>query len=136
MKHVVTAAFVLLGTLTSVAHALTIEHATAIATIPGAANSAAFMTLSNPSNSDIRLVKAQSEVGNRIELHTHSNDNGVMRMRQVDQIVVGAGQSVELKPGGLHVMLMQLTQTLSQVSKLKSNWLMTRGPSIRSRPTW
>ncbi|WP_420550610.1 copper chaperone PCu(A)C [Litorivicinus lipolyticus] len=82
------------------------------ASVPGAANSAAFMTLTNHSDASLRLVAVETAVARRNELHTHLNDNGVMRMRQVDGISIAAGDSVVLKPGGLHVMLMGLNAPL------------------------
>lgn len=102
----------LLSSVACGASALEILEATARATIPGAANSAAFMTIKNDSDSDVELISARSKVGQRVELHNHINDNGVMRMRPVQSIAVPSGQTVELKPGGLHVMLMGLNQEL------------------------
>lgn len=72
---------------------------------PGTPNTAAFMTLSNDAEKPVRLVAAASSVAARVELHTHLNDNGIMRMRQVAHIEVPAGGRVQLQPGGLHVML-------------------------------
>ena len=47
-----------------------------------------------------------------VELHTHTNNNGVMEMRQVPQIDIPANGKTELKPGGLHIMLIGLKQNL------------------------
>lgn len=91
---------------------LTATDVVARASVPGAANSAAFMTLANDSDAALRLVAVETAVAQRNELHTHLNDNGVMRMRQVDGISIAAGDSVVLKPGGLHVMLMGLNAPL------------------------
>lgn len=78
----------------------------------GQLNSAAFMLLENTADEDLALVAASSDVANTVELHTHQNDNGTMRMRQIDQIDLPAHQQVKLQPGGLHVMLIGLKQTL------------------------
>jgi len=72
---------------------------------PGAPASASFMTLENSSSSAIKLTSADSSVAKVVELHTHTNDNGVMRMRKVPFIEVPASGKTELKPGGLHIML-------------------------------
>ena len=45
-------------------------------------------------------------------MHTHINDDGVMRMRQVEAIDIPAGGVAELKPGGLHLMMIDLTRQL------------------------
>lgn len=81
--------------------------------IPGRAMSAAFMQLSNPGSADKVLVSARAEWAGNIEIHTHINDNGVMRMRQIDSITVPASGSVSLQPGGLHLMLFNLQLPLS-----------------------
>jgi copper(I)-binding protein len=72
---------------------------------PGAPASASFMTLDNMSDQAIKLVLADSEVAKIVELHTHTNDNGVMRMRKVEFIEIPANGQTVLKPGGLHIML-------------------------------
>jgi len=93
---------------------LIVENAHIRESIPGAPNSAAFMILKNTSAQDLVLTSATSELARATELHNHINDNGVVRMREVPEIVVPAGQSVELKPGGLHVMFMGLATPLKQ----------------------
>jgi hypothetical protein len=75
-------------------------------------NGAAFVTLVNRSDTDDRLVAAKSDVSPRAELHTHLMDGNVMRMRPVDAIPVPAGETVMLKPGGLHVMFIGLNKKL------------------------
>lgn len=92
---------------------IVVENAYVRAVPPGQQNSAAFMTLSNQSERDVALLAGESPAAEVVELHTHSMDGGMMRMRRVDQIQVPAGQTVELKPGGLHVMLIGLTAPLS-----------------------
>ncbi len=91
---------------------IVIEDSFVRAAIKQQRNSAAFMSITNQSASDLAVVKAQSPVADIVELHTHTNDNGVMRMRQISQIDLPAGQQVVLQPGGLHVMLLGLTQDL------------------------
>lgn len=93
---------------------LIVENAHIRESIPGAPNSAAFMTLSNTSDQDVVLTSVTSELAGATELHNHINDGGVMRMREVPEILVPAGQSVDLKPGGLHVMFMGLVNPLKQ----------------------
>jgi copper(I)-binding protein len=57
-------------------------------------------------------VSASADIAGRVELHTMSMDGNVMRMRQVDSIDIPAGKTVELKPGGLHVMFMDIKTPL------------------------
>lgn len=79
---------------------------------PGQPNSAAFMSLKNNSDTEVSLVSASSSVSKVAELHGHTNENGVMKMRQVPHITLKGNQQVELKPGGLHIMLIGLKQNL------------------------
>ena len=69
-------------------------------------HSAAYLTLQNTGKRDQILVKAASPVAKTVELHTHLHENGVMKMRRLKGgIAVPAGATVELRPGGLHIML-------------------------------
>ena len=61
-----------------------------------------------------RLVSASSPAARTTELHTHIREGDVMRMRGVPGIEVPAGQAVTLQPGGLHLMLIGLTQPLNR----------------------
>ncbi len=92
--------------------AVGVSDAYARAVPPGQPNSAVFLTLSNASGEPHALVSAASPIADAVELHTHINDGGMMRMRRVERIEVPAGESVSLKPGGLHVMLIGLKQNL------------------------
>ena len=84
----------------------------------GHPNSAAFMVLNNTSGEDRALVKARSNISNVVELHTHKKEGGMMRMRQVEKIVIKAGSETVLKPGGLHVMFIGLKQQLIAGNKV------------------
>lgn len=75
---------------------------------------AVYMTLSNPGAAADSLVAASSPIAATAELHTHIAEGDVMRMRPVDSIEVPAGETVELRPGGLHVMLMNLEAPLTR----------------------
>jgi periplasmic copper chaperone A len=72
---------------------------------------AGFMTITSRGEPD-RLLAFSSPACTRPELHTHINDNGVMRMREVEAIDIPAGGQAELKPGGLHLMMIDLTGQL------------------------
>jgi len=74
--------------------------------------SAGFLTLKNTGSVEHKLVSADSDSAGMVELHTHINNNGVMQMRPVENIPVSAGGTTELKPGGLHIMLMMLKKPL------------------------
>lgn len=81
---------------------------------PGMTVSGAFMVLRNADSKDHKLVKAESAVAKAVELHTHINDGGVMRMRPVKDIEIKTKGEAVLKPGSLHVMLIGLKQDLKE----------------------
>lgn len=86
---------------------------------PTAAATAAFMALKNTAKGDHALVSAKAYINKTTELHTHIHDNGVMRMRQVPKIDLPAGQNVALQPGGLHVMLIGLNESVKEGQAIK-----------------
>ena len=89
--------------------ALSINDPWARASAGPARAGAAFMTLSNSGTEDDRLLSASAEVSEAVELHSHMMQDGVMRMRPVEGgIVVPAGGTADLAPGGLHVMFLGL----------------------------
>jgi len=59
-----------------------------------------------------KLVSASSPVAGVVEVHEMAMDGNVMKMRAVPSLELPAGKTVELKPGGYHVMLMDLKQEL------------------------
>lgn len=89
-----------------------VEKAWARATPGSATTGAAYLTI-EASRPD-RLVGVSTPVAGRAELHAHENDHGVMHMHPVDGVAVQPGVPTVLKPGGIHVMLLQLKQPLKQ----------------------
>ncbi len=79
---------------------------------PGSPATASFMTLKNNSDHAIKLVKASTQVSKKAELHTHTNDNGMMRMREVPFFEIPANGQTHLKPGGNHIMLISPVQPI------------------------
>ena len=78
------------------------------------ANGAGFMTIRNNGSQPDRLLSASTPAARVVELHTHIREGDVMRMRPVNDIPVPPGQTVHLRPGGLHVMLIGLTGPLER----------------------
>lgn len=76
-------------------------------------NSAAFMSLHNTGGIDHAIVAASTPSAEVVELHTHTQDGDVMRMRRIDEIMLKAGDTTVLQPGGLHIMLLGLTGPLN-----------------------
>jgi len=81
----------------------------------GAKSGAAFMQIMNHSETDDRLIAAASDIAKRVELHTHEETDGVMRMIHVEEgFDVEAGGMIEMGRGARHVMMMGLTGPLEQ----------------------
>ncbi len=94
---------------------LTIEHPWARPTLGKAPNSAAYMKITNHGGTPDKLVGVKSDVANDAQMHMVEKQREVMRMRQVKGgITVPAKASVELKPGGYHIMLLDLRRKLSK----------------------
>lgn len=91
---------------------LTARDAWARATAPGAPAGAAFMVIENRADAGDALVSADAGVADSVELHTHTMDAGVMKMRKVERIAIPAKGETALKPGGLHVMFIGLKAPL------------------------
>ena len=106
----------LLGAMLAAAAAnagdVTVENPYVRAVPPGQKVSAAFMTLHNAGTEPRALVAAAGDASEVVELHTHIHEDGMMKMRQVAKIEIPGGGSTELKPGGYHVMLINLKRQL------------------------
>ncbi len=72
---------------------------------------AGFLTITSKGEADT-LLAFRTPACNRPELHTHLNEDGIMKMRQVDKIDVPAGGSAVLESGGLHLMFIDLVAPL------------------------
>ena len=90
---------------------LKIEYPYARATAPGQKAAGGFMKIENKGAAD-QLIAASSPVAGEMQLHTMAMDGNVMKMREVKVIDVPANGSVELKPGGLHLMFMDIKSPL------------------------
>ncbi len=85
-------------------------------TVPGQMGTGAFMTLT--AKDGARVVGAESPVAGVVEIHEMKMEGNVMKMRAIDALELPAGRAVELKPGGYHVMLLDLKQALKAGEKI------------------
>ena len=95
-----------------------IADAWARPTVQGQHAGGGYLRIDNKGGVADRLLAASADVSASVELHTMTMEGDVMRMRRVDGIDVPAGQVVELKPGGLHVMFMGLKAPLRAGERL------------------
>ena len=111
------------------ADAITIVNPHIRAMPPGQKVTAMYMQLKNTSASNHDLVKIESEISNMIELHTHTNNDGVMQMGEVESIPVPANGNTEAKPGSYHVMIMGLKEDLKLGQKVDFKLIFKDGSS-------
>ena len=110
MKRI-TAAVLLLAAFPVMAQ-VTVKDPWVRATVSQQKTTGAFMQIT--SAQDARLVEARSPVAGVVEVHEMTMEKDVMRMRAIKGLDLPAGKSVELKPGGYHVMLMDLKQQMKK----------------------
>ena len=109
-RNVFAAAVLALSASTLWAQAVKVEDAWVRGTVATQKASGAFMRLTP--QKDARLVAASSPVAGVVEIHEMAMENDIMKMRQIPGLDLAAGRTTELKPGGYHVMLMELKSQL------------------------
>lgn len=100
----------------ALADTVKIENAWVRATAPGQKVAGGFLDLT--ADADMKLVGGSSPASNSLELHRMSMDNGVMIMRQIQEIPLPKGKPVNLKPGGLHIMFIDLKKQIMEGDKV------------------
>ncbi|HVG04742.1 MAG TPA: copper chaperone PCu(A)C [Burkholderiaceae bacterium] len=102
-------------------------------TVAGQMGTGAFMNLT--SKDGVRIVGASSDVAGVVELHEMAMENNVMRMRPLPGLDLPPGSPVELKPGGHHMMLLDLKRPLAAGEKIKVELrLETRDKKLVTQP--
>jgi len=112
MKLKTIAALLALTAGFATAQTVEVKDAWVRAAVPGQSGTGAFMTIT--AKDGAKLVGVSSPVAGVAEVHEMKMDNDVMRMRAIPALDLPAGKTVALKPGGYHVMLMELKQALPQ----------------------
>ena len=97
---------------TALAQDLAVGKAWVRGTVPGQNATGAFMQIT--AKNDAALLGATSPVAKSVEIHEMGMDGNVMKMRQLPSLELPAGKTVELKPGGYHLMLVGLAQPLKK----------------------
>lgn len=98
------------------------------ATVPGMDNTSGYLDLTNTSDKDIVITGVESEVAKATELHTMSMKDDKMVMRQIEKIIVPAGQTLEMQ-GKYHVMFIGLDKPLKAGQTVKIKLLLDNGSS-------
>ena len=106
MKHLISIALIAASASAFAQSSVEIKDPWVRATVAQQKATGAFMQLT--AKADSKLVEVQSPVAGVVEIHEMAMDNNVMKMRQIPGLALPAGKAVELKPGGYHVMLLDL----------------------------
>lgn len=101
------------------------------AMLPGAKVGGAYLTIINHGNEDDRLISISSDRASPVQIHEMKIDNGVMTMRELKAgITIPAGQTVTLKPGGYHLMFMNVTQPFRKGETVKAKLTFEKAGAI------
>lgn len=96
----------------------------------GKPNAAVFMKIKNDGAKERKIIAAKVDGMPRVELHDHIWEGDVMKMRKVDHLLIPAGGTIELMPGGKHVMLFDVGDKLQEGSSFKLTLETDNGQSL------
>ena len=109
---------------------VTVHNAWVRTTPPGATTSALYLTVNNPTDKTITLISISSSITDKIEIHHTVAEEGMMKMRSLDEVDVPSNSSVKLVPNGIHGMLFNLAQPLIEGNEVNVELAFASHPSI------
>lgn len=118
------------STLRNDSKEVTISNAWVRSTPAGTTTSALYLNIINSTDKAVSLVGIKSPVTDRVELHETTNENGMMKMAEIPQIQIAAGDSTVLEPGGKHGMLFNLSNTLNEGDELEFELIFKSYPAM------
>ncbi|MBX2807325.1 MAG: copper chaperone PCu(A)C [Cellvibrionaceae bacterium] len=92
---------------------LIIADARVRATAPHMQNTTVYFAVMNPLDQDIDLVNVSSDTIERVEIHAHTMQDGLMKMEKIDALTIPKKSTLLLEPGGYHIMLMDLKHPIN-----------------------
>ena len=92
---------------------------------------AAYLDITNNTDASVELISVQSDSFKSVMLHQSSIDNGVAKMRHLDNPIIKADETVKFEPNGKHIMLMGATENLWQLESFILNLKFSDGSSIQ-----
>jgi len=111
--------------------AIEINHPWTRATPPTAQAGGGFLVLTNTGTTPDRLIAVKSPAADKVEIHEMKMDGNVMRMRELDKgLEIPPGATVELKPGGFHIMFMGLKAPFAKDTKVPLTLVFEKAGSI------
>ena len=117
-------------TTANAADSLQIENAWSPEAPPVAKVMAGYMKITNLTNKDIKILSAKSDLFKRVEIHLTEMSDGMMRMIKQENLKIKAKGHIELKPGGLHMMLMSKLKPIKAGSVIVVTLTLDNGETI------
>jgi periplasmic copper chaperone A len=109
---------------------LAIEAPWSRATPGGAKVAAGYLKVTNRGSAPDRLIGGSFAAAGRVELHESRTENGVMRMRALERMEIAPGATLELQPGGDHLMLLDLARPLKEGERVKGTLVFERAGTV------
>ena len=114
------------------AQTVVVQNAWVRATVPGQMASGAFMQLTSPRGA--RLVQVSTPEAGVAQVHAMRMEGDIMKMQALEQgLELPAGKAIELKPGGYHIMLMDLKSALKKDSRVPMTLVFVDAQGVQSR---
>lgn len=110
---------------------LEISHPWARETPPSAKVGAGYFKVKNTGTEADRLIAVETEGAEKVEIHESINENGVAKMRQVQTVEIPAGAETALKPGGYHLMLVNLKEALAEGMRIPATLVFEKAGKIK-----
>ncbi len=98
---------------------------------PSLKNTALFMVIENKSDKEDVLVSVKTDIAKMSMIHKTINENGIMKMVHVHELKIPPYSKIELKPGGIHIMLMGLKRPLKEGEKISIELIFKNAGSIK-----
>ena len=132
MKHILIASLLSVCSLLAVADStLQVENAWVREAPPTAHMMAAYMRLRNTGSDDVVLSRVDSPTFNHVMLHKSEVVDGIARMSHQDELLIPAGESVELEPGSFHLMMPAPQQRLVAGDRVEFVLTFANGATVR-----
>jgi copper(I)-binding protein len=101
------------------------------ATPKGSQTAIGYMTIKNNGTTPDRLIGGSINVSANFELHSIVMENGIAKMRELKDVEIGPGQTIEFKPGGSHVMFVDLKHPLSKGEHVKGTLVFEHAGTVQ-----
>jgi periplasmic copper chaperone A len=98
-------------------------------------HTAAFLKITNNTKSEVKLTGVEANISKVVEIHDMVSEEGVMKMRPVPSIAIPSNSTVELKPGSLHIMFLNLNEPLKENGVVDLKFNFDNGTSLTEKFT-